>query len=157
MNLKPFMGTNMSRISAFAVLLFLLQSCGSGDRKAKVDNTVAIYVDPSQQVLTADSLAAIYNRDKAVYDRTFKDSTIFVTGNIESIDQEHGEVLLEHSYPHTYVICLVKDTLVLPVLKVSDKVVFKGLCRVVGGQGVILIGQCELAQFKPATASPHEK
>jgi hypothetical protein len=157
MHLKPFMRISMPRISAFVVLLFLLQSCGTGDRKVKVDDRVSIYVDASQPVLPADSLAAVYNRDKAAYNRTFKDSTIFVTGNIESMDQEHGEVLLKHSYPGIDVVCVVKDTLVLPALKVSDKVLFKGVCHVVGGHGVILIGQCALAQIKSSAASPGEK
>jgi hypothetical protein len=126
---------------------FLILSCDSGNRKANVDNAVYIYIDSSQQVLAPEELVSIYE-DRIAYEKAFRDSSIFIMGNIKSIDKEHGEVLLENTYVSTNVVCVVKDSVVLQSLKVSDKVLFKGICKTVGGEGLILIGQCELAQFK---------
>lgn len=128
--------------------LCLTSACKFPDRKLDIDKVVKIYVDSSQQVLKVDELVSLYNKDRIVYEQTYQDSSIFIMGNIKSVDIEHWEVLLNTNYVDANVVCLVKDSTLLQYLNVADKVLFKGTCKAVGGDGLILITNCELAQFK---------
>jgi hypothetical protein len=131
----------------FVCFLFFLPACMGNNRKEKLEHALnVISVDSSQHVLTAEELAEIYNRNPSIFKKTFHDSSLFVKGNIQSIDEEHGEILLTNSYSND-IICLTDDSIMLSLLRRSDKVLFKGVCKSEGGPGLILIDKCELAQI----------
>jgi hypothetical protein len=134
---------------SFAISLLFLSACHNSERKAKLDNAVSIHVSTSQHIIKPDELLAIHNKDVAAFKKNFHDSIILIDGDIDDIDLEHGEVLLRNSFEHNYVVCLVKDSTILSLLRESDKVLFKGICKEVGGNGLVLIDSCQLVQLTP--------
>lgn len=124
-----------------------LSACGNAKRKEQLERASdMIYVAPSQPVLATDELAGFYRQDRAAYRKTFNDSSIFITGNIQYVDEGHGEVLLENN-SGIDIVCLV-DSATAQLLRKPDKVLFKGTCKYVGGDNLILIRGCALARIK---------
>lgn len=138
----------INNIFAISSFLFFLSSCEINDRKEKLETALNIIkVDSSQQIIEANELAGLYSNKRTVYDQTFRDSSIFIMGNIQRIDKEHGEILLRNDYGKD-IVCLMKDSITLQFLKRSDNVLLKGVCKTGPGYGVVLIEKCELAQFR---------
>jgi hypothetical protein len=138
----------INNVLAVSSFVFFLSSCENNDRKEKLETALnIIHVDSSQQIIEANELAGLYSKERTAYDKTFHDSSIFILGNIQRIDKEHGEILLRNKYGKD-IVCLMKDSTTLQFLKRSDRVLFKGVCKAGPEYGVILIGQCEIAQIK---------
>jgi hypothetical protein len=136
-------------VFTIAVLLTaLFSSCGNRDRQVMLERSVSIvYVDSSQDITTSDELAAFYTQNLSAYNRTFNDSTIFVSGYVRRVDEEHAEVILANNSGVTLV-CVLKDTVALQYLRRSDRVLFKGVCKAVSGKNLILVGDCLVAQIR---------
>lgn len=139
----------MKNILPFFLLciLLIISACNNTDRKTKLENKITVHVDTSQRILEPDELLNLRNSNFPTYSKKFKDSSIFIQGYIQHVDNQEQEVLLENSCDGCNVVCLLKDSAVLPLLKRSDRVVFKGICKIVSGNKLVLIVQCELGQL----------
>jgi predicted nucleotidyltransferase len=136
-------------VFTIAVLLTaLFSSCGNRDRQVMLERSVSIvYVDSSQDITTSDELAGFYTQNLSAYNKVFNDSTIFVSGYVRRVDEEHAEVILANNSGVTLV-CVLKDTVALQYLRRSDRVLFKGVCKAVSGKNLILVGDCLVAQIR---------
>lgn len=116
--------------------------CVSHDSDVAPDNVKFISVGPSTRIYKPEELLNLQVDDRLNYD-----SSIFVKGIIKRLDPEHGEILLNHSFQGKDFICLMKDDADFAILKKYDKVLFKGVCKKVGNDNLILLVKCELAQL----------
>lgn len=139
----------MNNVFAICAVMLLLPACTNIHKKEKSENALqVVYMDAAQQIVTADALAGWFSKDRLSYEKTFRDSSIFIMGNIQRIDEAHGEVLLRNDSDKD-IVCLMKDSTNLPLLRRADNVIFKGICKTGPGYGVVLIGQCEVARMRP--------
>jgi hypothetical protein len=142
-----------NRLITLCTVLFFF-SCGGPGKKDGLDKIRYVPVEPTAKIFKPDELLSMHNYDKSNYDRTYKDSSIFVEGYIRRLDKEHGEVLFDHNIPGNDFICLMKDSTDLQTLRKFDKVLFKGKCKPVGSENLILIINCEMAQIISTPSNP---
>jgi hypothetical protein len=145
------MNFNLRLVTIFPLVVLLMtlcSSCGNKNRKVMLERSGNIvYVDSSQDITTSDELAGFYTQDLQAYNKVFNDSTIFVSGYVRRVDEEHAEVILANNSGVTLV-CVLKDTVALQYLRRSDRVLFKGVCKAVSGKNLILVGDCLVAQIR---------